>query len=359
MSTITTIAGGDSITSSRTVLNTNFGNLNTDKIETSVLDTDTALAANSDSKIATQKAVKAYVDAGGNVNASETTKGIVEEATDAEVAAGTATGATGAKLFVTPAKLATRLTSITAFQQAIPCLSTLNEGAACSSDGSTFFLIRNQTAMTRYAKNTLTGMYEETHSFASSGAASGSKGMIVIGSYLYKFYSTGTVVACYRYLAADLTGETLMTVPSLSVAANAAVAAWTDGTSAYIVSSSSPTVSNKWTLSGTTFSASTTATVTTGIFANSSSASMWDGTNAYIIDNSISTTAVTVRKITTIDGSAYTTTSFRLGVISGVDTGAIGIPIGSNMMYIGKVSNNFNATADVSSTINLFPVTKP
>jgi len=63
MSTITTIAAGDTITSSRTVLNDNFSSLNTDKIETSVLDTDTTLAANSDSKVATQKAVKTYVDA--------------------------------------------------------------------------------------------------------------------------------------------------------------------------------------------------------------------------------------------------------------------------------------------------------
>lgn len=40
-------------------------------------------------------------------NASETDRGLVEEATDAEVTAGTAIGATGAKLFVTPAKLIT------------------------------------------------------------------------------------------------------------------------------------------------------------------------------------------------------------------------------------------------------------
>ena len=105
MSTITTLNASDLITNSRADINTNFSNLNTDKIETSVLDTDTALTANSDAKVATQKAVKAYVDAGGNVNASETAKGIVEEATDAEVTAGTATGGTGAKLFVTPAKL--------------------------------------------------------------------------------------------------------------------------------------------------------------------------------------------------------------------------------------------------------------
>lgn len=114
MSTITTIQATDGISSSRTDINTNFSNLNSDKIETSYLDTDTTLAANSDTKIPTQKAVKAYVDAGGNVNASETTRGIVEEATDAEVTAGTATGSTGAKLFVTPAKLATRLSTTTA-----------------------------------------------------------------------------------------------------------------------------------------------------------------------------------------------------------------------------------------------------
>lgn len=63
MASITTLNGGDLISGSRTDINTNFSNLNTDKIETSTLDTDTTLAANSDSKIATQKAVKTYVDA--------------------------------------------------------------------------------------------------------------------------------------------------------------------------------------------------------------------------------------------------------------------------------------------------------
>jgi len=63
MSTITPLASGDNGATSRTTINTNFSNLNTDKMETSVLDTDTTLAANSDSKVATQKAVKAYADA--------------------------------------------------------------------------------------------------------------------------------------------------------------------------------------------------------------------------------------------------------------------------------------------------------
>ena len=66
MSNVTTILGTDVIATSRADINTNFANLNSDKIETSVLDTDTALTANSNTKIPSQKAVKAYVDAGGS-----------------------------------------------------------------------------------------------------------------------------------------------------------------------------------------------------------------------------------------------------------------------------------------------------
>ena len=66
MATITTIQTTDLITNSRADINTNFANLNSDKIETSVLDTDNTLAADSDAKIPSQKAIKTYVDAQGN-----------------------------------------------------------------------------------------------------------------------------------------------------------------------------------------------------------------------------------------------------------------------------------------------------
>lgn len=112
MASITTIQGTDIIANSRATINTNFANLNTDKIETSVLDTDTTLAANSDAKIATQKATKAYADSIVGINASETVKGTVEEATQAEVTAGTDTGGTGAKLFVPPSKLNTQIAAL-------------------------------------------------------------------------------------------------------------------------------------------------------------------------------------------------------------------------------------------------------
>lgn len=61
-----TIQATDVIATSRTDINSNFTELYDNKLETSTLDTDTALTANSDTKIATQKAIKTYVLA--NVN---------------------------------------------------------------------------------------------------------------------------------------------------------------------------------------------------------------------------------------------------------------------------------------------------
>lgn len=148
MSSITVINSTDLITDSRAVINTNFSNLNSDKIESSYLDTDTTLAANSDTKIATQKAVKAYVDTGGNVNASETTKGIVEEATDAEVTAGTATGATGAKLFITPAKIG----------NVLKFGGTGADGALSITSGATSIDLGNAAVVTKnYTSISITG----------------------------------------------------------------------------------------------------------------------------------------------------------------------------------------------------------
>ena len=60
-------------------------------------------------KVAEQESLDVVIN-----NGSETVKGIFEEATDAETAAGTAVGGTGAKLVVTPAKLITWWTNIKA-----------------------------------------------------------------------------------------------------------------------------------------------------------------------------------------------------------------------------------------------------
>jgi len=72
MAIITPIIGTDLISASDETINANFDNLNTDKIETSTLDTDVTLASNSNAKIATQRAVKTYVDTLSNNKATLT-----------------------------------------------------------------------------------------------------------------------------------------------------------------------------------------------------------------------------------------------------------------------------------------------
>ena len=373
MATITTINDSDQITTSNEVINTNFSNLNTDKIETSYLDTDTTLAANSDSKIATQKATKAYVDAGGNVNASTTTKGIVEEATQAEVTAGTASGGTGARLFVNPSTLSTAVAALLdasprPYQQAIPApiqAATFTRASGSNSDGSVIFMVHNYATaeLFRYARDTVTGAYIPTHNVNMSVLVkSGDSGaIIVIDTFIYVFMNDNTNIVCTRYLAADLTGEQVMTVPT--VACTGHVAAWTNGVNAYVVSAQSNTTSRTWSLSGTTFSAVTTTTIANFATAGNETSTFYDGTNAYLLrwssggttDNS----TFAIFKLTDITGATTTQTDKLVWVFSDADAGAIMIPIDSTKIYIGATGVNYDEAVIIGSTIHLIPVTKP
>lgn len=107
--------------------------------------------------------------------------------------------------------------------------------------------------MYRFGRDALTGQYYQTHSIDPTlGIPSGDGGAIInIGTYIYLFTNDGTNVVCSRFLAADLTGEQVMTVPTVAGASE--VAAWTDGVNAYVVSEATDTTSRKWSVSGTTF----------------------------------------------------------------------------------------------------------
>jgi hypothetical protein len=82
---------------------------------------------------------------GGAVDASETVKGIVEEGTDSELAAGTAVGATGARLYVNPAKLLTYINSYTASAHTWPLQQTFTLAPRLSSTTANQFLRVNGT----------------------------------------------------------------------------------------------------------------------------------------------------------------------------------------------------------------------
>lgn len=77
------------------------GSVTTTKLATGVLDTDATLAANSDSKIASQKAVKGYIDTASGLlvpKSTVTTKGDLIVATGSEAVARKAVGADGTYL---------------------------------------------------------------------------------------------------------------------------------------------------------------------------------------------------------------------------------------------------------------------
>jgi len=366
MATINTILGSDTITSSRTVINQNFTNLNTDKIETSVLDTDTALTNNSDTRVATQKAVKAYVDTGGNVNATTTSRGIVEVATQAEVDAGTALGATGASLMVTPATLAGRPVTLAAFQQSLGLSENVTVIGAqyaftSEADGSAIYYYQGGAErLFRLERDTLTGQYVETHRVAVSTAIPvGDFGsLVIIGSHIYIFTNDGTNITARRFNKADLTTGTNMTVPT--VACTSWCKAWTNNTDLYIVSSTTTTTSRRWTLSGTTFTAASTVAITapTAVIGGGS---FWDGTNAYLGGvPSAGSLALTIRKLTTIDGTTSTDTTKILPRITTAsqDNGGI-FACDATRMYMGLVHDVDDAVGSIANNLVLLPITKP
>jgi len=174
---------------------------------------------------------------------------------------------------------------------------------------------------------------------------------------VYFFANDNTNIVCSRFLAADLTGETVMTVPTIACTSN--VTAWTDGTYAYVASAQSSTTSRKWSVSGTTFTAESTATISGIVDGNASS--FWDGSFAYT-SNGLSPTDIL--KLTLIDGSTKTTTTHPYSFFSDVSntTGAIICSIDSKRMYLGYLYNYFgeiNADTQTATILHLMPITKP
>lgn len=395
MSSITTINGTDVISTSRTTINTNFSNLNTDKIETSYLDTDTTLAANSDAKIASQKATKAYVDANLAQNASTTAKGIAEEATQAEVTAGTATGGTGARLFVNPSTAVASTTDrgmveeatqaevdagtavggsgarlfinpstqrTPFFHQMIPIDGTTDSaawnGSASNPDGSVLVIIANVTnEMFRYARDSATGMYFLTHNVSITPGGTSFASVTILGNYVYFFWDNNTVIGCYRYDLATLANETLMTVPAIDTAGtNYVVGSWTDGTYIYVVNSKGTETAYKMSVSGTTFSA--VSNVTTSGLANYNS-NMYDGTSVYYALSFGTNTDCNIYKLTNVNGSSYSTTTKKLTIFSDNANGSVLINIDNNRMYVGRIEKIYDEAAGVKGVMNLYPITKP
>lgn len=233
-----------------------------------------------------------------------------------------------------------------------------------NADGSVIFVyIQGFTSqeLQRFERDSLTGHYLRTHGLDVTGVhvPGGTLGsLVVIGSYLYHIFSDGTNIDVSRYLAADLTGQTSMTVPAIT---GAEVIAWTDGTDLYVLSGATNTTSRRWTISGTTLTAASTATVSNDF--ESFMTTMWDGTNAWLVDMSTGFPGdFIIRKLTSVDGSAKSDTTKYLGEFddqTGTNVLALVANIDATKMYIGKFEQAYDGTTTQSSFMNLIPISKP
>lgn len=253
-----------------------------------------------------------------------------------------------------------------AFQQAItgPIQTAGNERASGSNQsGSVIYSVKRYatTELYRYERDALTGMYFNTHSVNMTVTIPGSDygAIIEIGIYIYVFFNDGTNIICKRYLAADLTGEQSMTVPVVPCVSM--VTAWTDGVDAYVISTSSDTTSRRWTLSGTTFSAASTATCSNNLVGNPT-ASIYDGSVAYIIKVNTSAVQVffSIYKLGNIDGSSITsTTSKTIDSYSDGDSSAFAAIIDTYRIYIGTDTQIYDESGVTGSRVQLLPISKP
>lgn len=226
-----------------------------------------------------QVATKKYADdlaIAGAPDASTTVKGIVEEATNAEIVAGTGTGATGARLFVNPEQVATsgvnkvvRTNSVGVIEaQTLPeifstqsCGNYRSFGTAYYSytDLSLGFMVMARNGSIFRMNCPVYGI--QTRTLASDWAdANDTRSAIHIGNYIYLLLlDESTAYRVYRYDAGNIAGGgTLMTFSGQSLAYNNnEQKMFTDGTDFYFTckagANGNDYVVSKYTLSGTTF----------------------------------------------------------------------------------------------------------
>jgi hypothetical protein len=250
------------------------------------------------------------------------------------------------------------------YQQQLPVGAEItgNVISGSSSDGSVLYIHdTGSDTLRRYERQSLTGMYFKTHEVSvTEPSGAWTLGSIVeVGSYIYVLVDTsGANMEGFRFDKADLTNQTTLTIPS--VASVTAVTAWTDETYIYVISESSNTTSRKWSISGTTLSAVSTATVSSGLTESTGSSSFWDGTNAWLVRRT-SGTDFRITKLTAIDGTSYSDTNIDYTEFTDTSDSSyfVSAIIDNTKIYVGHKFDNWNATNVEHSHIMLYPVNKP
>lgn len=224
-------------------------------------------------------------------------------------------------------------------------------------DGSAFFVyLQGDSSLYRFEKDEITGQFIETHKINPTlNIPAGDNGAILnIGDYIYVFSNNDTNVVCSRFLASDLTGETIMSVPT--VPCTGQVGGWVSGENeVHIVSGNSQTTSRKWSLSGTNFSAVSTTTVPTATYTLGSS--ILDDLNRMYFIKTTSGNLV-VNKLLDSGGANIESKTYIQNQFANNQSGSFIINIDNSRMYIGFIYSYFNETSQGAVRIHLIPVSK-
>lgn len=286
-------------------------------------------------------------------NASTTTAGIVEEATAAEAAAGTATGGTGARLFVNPSTL----------PKSFPVQDiAVVGGTTATNAGSGYYICSDPTSTALYAavdltgsgtctiyrfqKDSTTGNIFLTHTTTLNTVTSnGVRGICANNAYVYVTASISGVNSLKRYDLADLANVTSMTFSGTSRAAQC----FGDTSGNIYIYNGSAGQYDKFTISGTTATNSSTLTYTSGV-GNSGAC---DGTSVWLFDGS-----VTIRKYPIAGGSATSSQAFYSGsppnYVYKNYTNLQLFVANSDTVGVAFAYNNSDATALIGALIHAF-----
>ena len=227
--------------------------------------------------------------------------------------------------------------------------------------GSVIYILTASTNFDRYERDAITGQYFKTHSINPSilMPINDFGSIVEIGIYVYVFTNNGNII-CSRFLASDLTGEQVMTVPT--VASTQLNYAWTDGVSIYVNTSSSSTTLRRWSISGTTMTAVSTSAITSGQISEINTSVMVDRQGVLYSAFQNGNQSFTIRKYADILASSSTITTKDVGLWSTTAADVVGgfiVNIDPQRMYIGFAYTVYNATNLLGYRIALFPVTKP
>lgn len=266
---------------------------------------------------------------------------------------------------------------VPAFQQVIPMTNTDSGGTritrcTSNSNGSVVIVIdigaTSGNTVLRLARDSVTGQYFVTNGANPTGGSTGKSSVVILGSYVYLFYDSGTTIAGRRLDLADLANETALTILTSITSSGAApvnVNAFTDGKYIYIQEDGGTTF-HKESVSGTTLTQVTTVTVDTAI-DNGDTSFFFDGKQVvacYCVSGNLVSNNYTKFKFTD-PTAAPTTSTFGLGMLSvdNLTTAGQRAPfiagIDTTRVYIGQGYTVFNNGTDSCGAIALFPITKP